>query len=73
MAAKVEIIYRVNLGCTNAEEKIPCNYAKIKEGCLQIAHEPKEGESEYVSTYIPLDLLQHITIHTDKSDRRNHD
>ena len=62
MGATVEITFQG----IDVEEKIECNYAKVKDGCVMIAHHAEKDSKTYVSEYIPLAELIRIKITTDK-------
>ena len=68
MGATVEITH-MNM----EEDTIECNFAKVKDGCLVIAHNSSKDDKRYVSDYIPLFMLQKIRIITDiKHKEDNH-
>ena len=67
MAAVVSIMYKDD---TDNIREISCNYAKVRDGCLQIAHYPKEDEHIFEMEYIPLHMISWISVKTSKGEDR---
>jgi len=63
MGATVELTFH-----DNNDEIVECNYAKVKDSCVMIAHHAKKESKTYVSEYIPLLQLKRVKITTDKKE-----